>query len=61
MVKWFYEKKGYSFITEDAGKDIFAHKKEIKKVFILIDGKGVKFKKGMNAKGVYAFEIELTE
>jgi CspA family cold shock protein len=29
-VKWFNESKGYGFITQDDGADVFAHYSEIK-------------------------------
>lgn len=28
--KWFADKKGYGFVTSDAGKDAFVHHSEIK-------------------------------
>ena len=51
-VKWFSEKKGYGFITDDEdGKDVFVH-------FSAIDMQGFKT---LNEGDRVSFEIELGE
>jgi CspA family cold shock protein len=48
QVKWFNEKKGYGFIQQDGGKDLFVH-------FSAIQGDGFKsLKEGQRV----TFEIE---
>jgi CspA family cold shock protein len=50
QVKWFIEKKGYGFIQQDDGKDIFVH-------YTAIQGDGFKaLKEGQRVR----FEIEET-
>lgn len=57
-VKWFNENKGYGFILQDGGKDIFVHYSEIKEegYRTLAEGEVVEFEvldspKGPQAKG----------
>jgi cold shock protein len=50
QVKWFNEKKGYGFIQQDGGKDLFFH-------YTAIQGDGFKsLKEGQKVR----FEIEET-
>lgn len=50
QVKWFNEKKGFGFIEQDGGKDLFVH-------YTAIQGDGFKFlKEGQKVR----FEIEET-
>ena len=50
QVKWFNEKKGYGFIQQDDGKDLFVH-------YTAIQGDGFKsLKEGQKVR----FEIEET-
>jgi cold shock protein len=49
-VKWFDEKKGYGYITEDGGKDVFVH-------YSAIQGDG--FKKLAEGERV-SFEVKDT-
>ncbi len=50
QVKWFNEKKGFGFIQEDGGKDLFVH-------YTAIQGDGFKaLKEGQRVR----FEVEET-
>ena len=58
-VKWFNESKGYGFIKQDAGRDIFVHYSEIQGdgYRTLNEGETVEFEtregpKGLEATGV---------
>ena len=58
QVKWFNEKKGYGFIQQDGGKDIFVHYTSIQGGFkTLKEGQRVRFEiekvpQGPKAKNV---------
>ena len=58
QVKWFNEKKGYNFIQQDGGKDIFVHYTSIQGGFkTLKEGQRVRFEiekvpQGPKAKNV---------
>ena len=59
MVKWFNEKKGYGFIQQDDGKDLFVHYTAVtgEGFKTLSEGQRVRFEveetsKGPNAKNV---------
>jgi CspA family cold shock protein len=62
-VKWFNEKKGYGFIEQGSGKDLFAHFSEIKTSGFktLRDGQSVEFEIGESEKGLVAKNITITE
>ncbi len=58
-VKWFNEQKGFGFISQDAGDDLFVHFSSIKQdgFKVLREGDEVEFeiaegKKGLQAIGV---------
>lgn len=60
-VKWFDEKKGYGFITEDGGKDVFVHYSAIvgdgfRK---LAEGDKVTFDIKEGAKGPQADQVQV--
>ena len=60
MVKWFDEKKGFGFITEDGGKDVFVHYSAIlgdgfRK---LAEGDKVTFEIKEGAKGPQADKVQ---
>jgi len=59
-VKWFDEKKGFGFITEDGGKDVFVHYSAIlgdgfRK---LAEGDKVTFEIKEGAKGPQADQVQ---
>ena len=64
-VKWFNETKGYGFIKQDAGRDIFVHYSEIQGegYRTLAEGETVEFDlregpKGLEATNVARLAIE---
>ncbi len=55
-VKWFNETKGYGFIKQEAGRDIFVHYSEIQDEGFrtLSEGETVEFELKEGAKGLEA-------
>jgi CspA family cold shock protein len=60
-VKWFDEKKGYGFITEDGGKDVFVHYSAIvgNGFRKLAEGEKVSFEIKEGAKGPQADQVQV--
>ena len=60
-VKWFNESKGYGFITQDSGPDVFAHFKAItgSGYKTLVEGQRVRFDVTQGRKGPQAENIEV--
>lgn len=60
-VKWFNAKKGYGFITRDAGDDIFVHYRNIEGdgSRSIADGQRVTFVVVHSDKGLQAEEVEI--
>lgn len=58
-VKWFNENKGYGFILQDGGRDIFVHYSEIKEdgYRTLSEGELVEFEIAESPKGPQAKEV----
>jgi CspA family cold shock protein len=58
-VKWFNESKGFGFIAQDNGPDVFAHFKAIKGTGFktLKEGQKVEFSVSQGQKGLQADEI----
>lgn len=58
-VKWFNAKKGYGFISSDAGKDIFVHFSQIKSEGYrsLDEGQDVEFEIQEGPKGEHAVNV----
>ncbi|KTC92825.1 cold-shock protein [Fluoribacter dumoffii] len=59
IVKWFNEAKGFGFIEQDSGPDVFAHFKEILSSGFktLTEGQRVQFVVTQGAKGLQAQNI----
>ena len=59
-VKWFSEKKGYGFIEQDEGGDIFVHHSAIDMpgFKILYEGDRVSFEVGEGTKGPAAQDVK---
>ncbi|MDA8104341.1 MAG: cold-shock protein [Nitrospiraceae bacterium] len=59
-IKWFNEKKGYGFIQQDNGQDIFVHYTSIvgDGFKTLAEGERVKFDVEEGAKGPKAVNVE---
>lgn len=60
-VKWFDVKKGFGFITDDTGKEIFVHHSDIKGDGrkTLDEKESVEFETMMTPKGVKAIKVEV--
>jgi len=58
-VKWFNESKGYGFIKQDSGSDIFVHYSEIQGdgYRTLAEGETVEFETRQGSKGVKATNV----
>ena len=58
-MKWFNESKGYGFIKQEAGKDIFVHYTEIQEdgFRTLTEGDLVEFELREGAKGLEATKV----
>lgn len=58
-VKWFNESKGYGFIKQDAGRDIFVHYSEIQGdgYRTLTEGETVEFEMREGPKGLEATNV----
>jgi len=58
-VKWFNETKGYGFIKQDAGRDIFVHYSEIQGegYRTLAEGDTVEFEVREGPKGLEATKV----
>ncbi len=58
-VKWFDEKKGYGYITEDGGKDVFVHYSAIQSDGFkkLVEGERVNFEVKDTPKGPQAEKV----
>jgi len=60
-VKWFNERKGYGFISQDNGKDVFVHQTAIKSSGFrtLEEGQAVKFDIVQDQRGLKAENVEI--
>lgn len=58
-VKWFSDKKGYGFIVDQEGKDVFVHYSEIEQdgYRSLKEGDGVTFELTEDVKGLKAKKV----
>lgn len=58
-VKWFNEKKGYGFISQESGEDLFVHYSEIQGdgFRTLQEGDRVEFEVAQGKKGLQAVSV----
>ncbi len=62
-VKWFNSSKGYGFITQDGGEDVFVHFQSIigDGYRTLKEGQKVEFSLSEGQKGLQANEVKVIE
>ncbi len=62
-VKWFNAEKGYGFITQNSGEDLFVHYSEIQGAGYrsLEEGAKVEFEVTEGRKGLQASQVTLVE
>ena len=60
-VKWFDKTKGFGFIEQEDGDDVFVHFSEIQSdgFKVLIEGQAVRFSVQQGAKGLQASNVEV--
>jgi CspA family cold shock protein len=58
-VKWFNQIKGFGFIEQDEGEDLFVHKSQVEGK--ISDGDSVEFEIGEGPKGPNAINVRKTE
>ena len=61
VVKWFNDAKGFGFIQQDNGPEVFVHFSEIEKTGfrLLEEGQRVTFIMEMGSKGAQAQDVKL--
>ncbi len=57
-VKWFNSDKGYGFIEQDSGSDVFVHANDINGA-VLQEGDTVEFEVGEGQKGPCAKDVKV--
>jgi cold shock protein len=58
VVKWYNPRKGYGFIENEEGKDIFVHRTQVPEGTYLNEGDKVTFEIEEDEKGPKAINIE---
>ena len=58
-VKWFNQKKGFGFIEQEDGEDLFVHYTQVEGE--IKDGHSVEFEVGEGPKGPNAINVSKTE
>ena len=56
-VKWFNERKGYGFIQQESGDDLFVHTSDVQGGY-LSEGQKVEFEVGQGKKGPCAQDVK---